>query len=293
MSALIARQRSAFTMIELLVVIGLFGLLLALLLPAIQGARAAAQRLMCASNLRQIGLALHYHHQDHGFFPHNGGWDGRQQIQARDGSRFHPTTDEAETRITWHWGVGDPTKSLRNQTGSWLYTILPYLEQQSVYEQHRWDVGIKLYSCSSRREATAREPVDDQYGRYNGGGWKWGRTDYAGNGLVFPSKLNNPQGQLQPARIASLVDGTSATILAGEKAMAVKDYDSGTWYWDEGFFIGGSGSTARSGPIVFPDRFVSRPIHFRNNWGSAHTGGAFFFYVGKLGWMSLASSWRK
>ncbi len=101
-------KRTAFTLVELLVVIAIIGILIALLLPAVQAAREAARRAQCANNLKQIGLAFHNHHSAHGFFP-SGGWGFR-------------------------W-VGDADLGFgKSQPGGWIYSVLPYLEQQSLHQ---------------------------------------------------------------------------------------------------------------------------------------------------------------
>src|SRR5438552_12856993 len=99
-------RRTGFTLIELLVVIAIIGILVALLLPAVQKVREGAARLQCKNNLRQIGLAFHNHHDTVGAFPHGG-------------YNVPPATGASPTnRAQW----------------SWCYQVLPYIEQTSLYQ---------------------------------------------------------------------------------------------------------------------------------------------------------------
>ncbi|MCX7425494.1 MAG: DUF1559 domain-containing protein [Planctomycetia bacterium] len=101
------RGRLAFTLVELLVVIAIIGSLIALLLPAVQAAREAARRIQCSNHLKQIGVAIHGHLAAHRQFPTDG-W-------------------------SWAW-LGSPDRGVgREQPGGWIFNVLPYMEQQDVY----------------------------------------------------------------------------------------------------------------------------------------------------------------
>lgn len=98
------KWRRGFTLVELLVVIAIIGMLVALLLPAVQAAREAGRRVQCANNFKQVGLALHNYHSAHRCFP--------------QGTTNHPST---------------------NYEGfTWCIRILPFLEQQNVYSKINW-----------------------------------------------------------------------------------------------------------------------------------------------------------
>ncbi|HMO85863.1 MAG TPA: DUF1559 domain-containing protein, partial [Lacipirellulaceae bacterium] len=130
---------------ELLVVIAIIGILISLLLPAVQAARESARRAQCANNLKQIALASLHHVESQGYFP-AGGWG-----------------------VQW---TGDADRGFgREQPGCWSYSILPYLEQQAIFDMgkdgqpdaitnsqrdgayQRDQVPLSGFVCPSRRKA--------------------------------------------------------------------------------------------------------------------------------------------
>lgn len=264
------RTRDGFTLIELLVALAVVGILLSLLLPAVQVAREGARRVECANHLRQVGLAMHGHHDAHGVFPSNGGTDQEQTIESAAGGTVSVYTHDHDVNQTFYWGVGDPRLQPKEQVGSWAFAILPFLDARHIHEQREWTFAVATYVCPSRRTALA-VPVDseDAFGRYEGGGWNWGKTDYAANGLVVPLRP-------QMKRLSDVRDGTSETILAGEKAFDPQVQTLRSWHYDEPFFVGGSAGTSRKGLEVLRD---GPGIRYKPNWGSAHPGGAQFLWA--------------
>jgi prepilin-type N-terminal cleavage/methylation domain-containing protein len=105
---LVRGGRRAFTLVELLVVIAIIGVLVALLLPAVQAAREAARRASCGNNLKQYGLALHNYHDVYKTLPPGGLW----AVQNEDWHRACP---------------------------SWQGRIMPFAEQQVIYDRINWN----------------------------------------------------------------------------------------------------------------------------------------------------------
>src|SRR5215471_7024511 len=104
----VSSRPRAFTLVELLVVIAIIGILVALLLPAIQAAREAARRSECQNHLKQLSLGCHLHVDAHGFFP-TVGWG-------------------------YKW-VGDPALGFNvGQPGGWHYSVLPFIEETALHD---------------------------------------------------------------------------------------------------------------------------------------------------------------
>lgn len=186
-----ARISRGMTLIELLVVIAIIGILVALLLPAIQAAREAARGVWCRNNLRQLGLALHNYHDALGRFPPG--------VLGTSGST-----------------------SATEKLHTWPAFLLPYLEQGTIQQAYDFQVRfdhpnnalavaqpLTVYVCPSapRSEPTAFAP-----GYYAGNaGTLPGRND----GLLFP---------LSELQLRDVRDGTSQTLMVGELA-----YEIGGW----------------------------------------------------------------
>lgn len=189
------RSPKAFTLVELLVVIAIIGILVALLLPAVQAAREAARRASCTNNLKQIGLALHNYHDTLQVFPPAGLYPvGTPGFSWSAQARLLPFMEQANLQNLINWSV-------------------PYTSQTAVAR-----TKVAVYMCPSDfndRRRPDPQPSDPSFAHYpltyasNMGTWFVfdAVSQQAGDGLIGPNLVTN---------MASLVDGTSNTLAFAE-----------------------------------------------------------------------------
>jgi prepilin-type N-terminal cleavage/methylation domain-containing protein len=247
-------RQYGFTLIELLVVIAIIGILIALLLPAVQKVRDAANRITSTNNLKQLTLAIHNFHDTNRQIPTNGGHVAGEPNVISD-------------NVVGTLGYGDPTKPGSDQPGCWAYAILPQLEQTNVYQNDGYSVPLKMFTDPGRHAPVATNAIND-HGIVPNTKHRdpWSHTDYAINLRVAGNRGAH-------TRLSDIGDGTSNTILLGTKAMDPASYTSGTWHWDEPLFSGGSGGTYRTGEYVLQDQ---PGVSYPNNWGAPYAGGCPF-----------------
>lgn len=207
--------RHGFTLVELLVVIAIIGVLVALLLPAVQAAREAARRMACRNHFKQIGLALHTYHDSQKSFP--------PFLVGR---------------------VGDDRRLADIHKGAnWLVLMLPYLEQGTIYDQWNLDVPANQNEVRSAEISFFKCP-SDAYNRgnlcsYAGGGWARGNYgmnvspcsfDFRSREAGAPSYLGGIGGANFSVRIADIGDGASNTVAVDELRAGLNEHDvRGCW----------------------------------------------------------------
>lgn len=300
------RRHSGFTLVELLVVIAIIGILVALLLPAVQAARESARRIQCTNHLKQLSLAVHNYISANKMFPSG-------------------MTQDVRVATDQFYGV------------TWIVSVLPYLEEQSTFD--RWDLD-NLPGMSGVMDSAATSPAASQITAMlcpsdtpQQTTWRLPRatqstgstlalpgfyalTSYAGNhgsrnyhgndavpdGVFFTTgefaRPNRREGKpfvQKPVKVSQVSDGLSKTVLVGEKLNFDPNFDampasnrSGLLIsqWGMWGFVGGvkaTGHVMRSGftPInhsVPPSCVGSTGFGCQDTrlqgWGSAHPGGA-------------------
>ena len=243
--------RTGFTLVELLVVIAIIGILVGLLLPAVQAAREAARRMQCSNNLKQLGLAAHNYH---------------------DAFKSFPLSEIFRTGSASTWGYG--------------VFILPFIEQSALHTQLQPDgnalptlaarplllTTIPAYVCPS----DVGSPLNSLFSGYP-------KSNYLANDEVFTAQYLPPLSGA-PLSIRDISDGTSNTIMIGERALKITgDFLSVGGVWAGRTPIGGAvqviGRGAWPPNTSYPTSLSQAigtptdPLNKRTAWTSLHTGG--------------------
>jgi prepilin-type N-terminal cleavage/methylation domain-containing protein/prepilin-type processing-associated H-X9-DG protein len=300
--AIAVRSSRAFTLVELLVVIAIIGVLVSLLLPALQAAREMSRLAGCQNNLKQIGLALLTVHDQRRAFP-SGGWG-------------------------YEWsGMSSRGGGLR-QPGGWIFSLLPNIEQQNLYSlatdgnlseaTRRLEQPLPAFNCASRR-ACQSWPISDRYPfakspKPTGLPSRAGRGDYAINsGATLPLSFHGPAtlaagdvaafdwpDMIGPASmpdlqfsgishvhasttIRQITDGLSHTYLVGEKYLEPSHYETGESLGDKaslytGYCNDNHRFTEMTLPLASDGALPITDLRANLRFGSAHPAGTNFVY---------------
>ncbi len=274
-----ATRRPGFTLVELLVVIAIIGILIGLLLPAVQAVRAAARRMQCSNKLKQLGLGVHNYASAWGVIPVGIDYNGN----ARKGP--HPSVQE-------------------NGKG-WIVSILPQLEQQALFDQFNFNgdcsQGMGMRDPSTRDLLKTHVPVlkcpSDPDAmtlitqQYQWKGTEVAVTNYKGvmgdNMMASVSSFGGSpycnDGQYEcnglfwrnsyqwPRRIEQIRDGTSNTMMIGE--------DLPKYNWHTAWFFSNGDTSSTYAPLNYmPDPPAPSTWWDMRGFRSFHSGGAHFCF---------------
>jgi prepilin-type N-terminal cleavage/methylation domain-containing protein len=236
-----ARRRFGFTLVELLVVIAIIGVLVALLLPAVQAAREAARRATCSSNLRQAGIALLNLESAHKKLPQAAGYWPRESgpLVCSTVGWCVPSPIGSKSAIT---GNSVLTSASPAQYSTALYFMLPYMEQTAFYTDPYWNGGTTQNLQFGTKAAAPSvllcpsDPSSDFTGLINADGSPLGVANYAINiqalGHICLSTPVSPKlfpqyGSDRKRRLPTdFSDGTGTTIVFSERYVVCPTEDS-------------------------------------------------------------------
>lgn len=214
------RISRGFTLVELLVVIAIIGVLVALLLPAVQAAREAARRAQCTNNIKQLALACISHHDVHKAFP--------------------PAFTYSEKALTSRGGLAN-VHSNPWHGPNWVIMILPYIEQQVLYDQFDLTEYISADVNQLPRSQTIETLLCPTDGAFNAqpfsvpaglGGANWARGNYGANGSINHAKEGNVAWSPTKVDTAFYWYDSNWTwtrgVMGGNTALSIKEIEDGT-----------------------------------------------------------------